>query len=302
MTELTDITALIDQYRREAIVPWQSLVTAREATIVELEARIAELTKPVEPSPTPGWNLEWEDNFTEIDTDVWTVDVSSSYGSGNKHEQVNTNRTQNVRIAKTGQALVVEARREDPPLKVAGNDPLLSTYPNGRPYSSGNIKSKKTFKFGKTPIRFEVRAKLPMGPGFLPCPLWLRPLSGDGEIDLVESTTKVNNVVNQTVHRSYTGTNRNSGKEIKMAVPFTEWHNYAVEVWEDHIQFFIDGQATHNVSSAQFSNYKELFGTDREWLMRISLAVGGTWVGSPTAATKFPAPMQVDWIRVSRWT
>jgi beta-glucanase (GH16 family) len=284
-------------------------LNAAKARIAELEKKLAEVQTPAPtpaPTPTPdpaptGWKLEWQDDFTKIDTTVWSVDASSSYGSGNKHEQVNTNRSKNVRIAANGAALVVEAHREDPPLKVEGNDPLIATYPNGRPYSSGNIKSKKSFRFGATPIRFEVRAKMPMGPGFLPCPLWLRPVGyADGEIDLVESTTKDPLAVSQNFHQSYTATPRSYGKTTKLTTPFTEWHTYAAEVENNIVTFYIDGKQTHRITPQNLSRMTTILGVDRDWIMRISLAVGGSWVGAPTAATKFPAPMQVDWIKVYR--
>lgn len=290
----------------------RAMTLSLKKRIEALEAAAAPVPEPipapVEPVPTqpmpppipmPQWKLIWTDPFDKLDTTIWTPDVASSYGSGNLHSQINTNRPKNLRVENG--SLIFQAHPEDPPLKVTqGTDPLIKMFPEGRPFSSANMKSKKTFRFGKTPIRFDVRAKLPLGPGFLPCPLWLRPTSGgtDGEIDLVESETKDAYSVVQTVHQSYTQAPRNSAKVTKLTTPVTEWHTYSVEVWPDRIEYFIDGKPTHKVTQKELNRYPDLFGVDRDWLMRISLAVGGTWVGQPTSMTKFPATMEVGYIRV----
>lgn len=245
------------------------------------------------------WKLGWEDDFSGFNNRDWTADVSTTYGHANGHEHVNTNRTKNLRVE--GGILVLEAHRENPPLKPTSNkDPLIAKYPNGRPYSSAHIKTqgKKVFTLGVEPVRFAVRAKMPLGPGFLPCPLWLRPADGgDGEIDVVESETK--NAVNvvQTVHQQYSPSVK-SGKVVVLATPITEWHVYEVEVAPTYIQYYIDGKATHRVTSAQLPRFAELFGRKRDWFFHITHAVGGTWVGSPTAATPFPAKQEIDWIKV----
>jgi len=37
------------------------------------------------------------------------------------------------------------------------------------------------------------------------------------------------------------------------------------------------------------------------FFLRLNLAVGGTFPGSPTAATGLPASMVVDWVKVYQW-
>jgi beta-glucanase (GH16 family) len=311
MTHFDELGKLVDKYIDDQInqakQPLVAANTGLSTQVTDLTTQVADLRKKiaefstVTPSVPTGWRLDWQDDFTKIDTAVWTADVASTYGSGNLHAQINTNRPENARIENS--ALVIEARQENPPLKPSGTDPLKATYPNGRPYSAAHIHStgKKSFTFGKTPIRFEVRAKLPVGPGLLPCPLWLRPVAGgDGEIDLVESYNGDAKAIVLTAHQSYTVAPKHASKNVSLATPYSEWHTYAVEIDGTAITYYIDGVQTFKADKSNLSRYAEVFGTDRDWMMRITLGVGGSWVGDPTAATKFPAQMAIDWIKVYR--
>jgi beta-glucanase (GH16 family) len=312
MTHFDELGKLVDKYIDDQInqakQPLVAANTGLSTQVTDLTTQVADLRKKiaefstVTPSVPTGWRLDWQDDFNTFDAAVWNADAASTYGSGNQHAQINTNRPENLRIENS--ALVIEARVENPPLKPSGTDPLASTYPNGRPYSAAHVNSsgKKTFTFGKTPIRFEVRAKLPVGPGFLPCPLWLRPTTGgsDGEIDLVESYNGDPKAIVLTAHQSYTVAPKHASKNVSLATPYTDWHTYAVEIDATAINYYIDGVATFKVDKVNLPQYATVYGVDRAWLMRITLGIGGSWVGNPTSATKFPAQMAIDWIKVYR--
>ena len=40
---------------------------------------------------------------------------------------------------------------------------------------------------------------------------------------------------------------------------------------------------------------------DGQFFLRLNLAVGGSFPGSPDAATGLPASMVVDWVKVYQW-
>jgi beta-glucanase (GH16 family) len=280
--------------------PLKAQIVALDNTIASLKAAAVTPTPAPAPAPAPaptpaptptaptGWKLAWADEFngTSLNTADWTADHFSTYGSGNGHTHINTDSPRNL-LVKDG-ALQLIAQQENPPLQ------------SGYPYSAAHVssKGKREFTFGKTPMRFEARAKWALGPGFLPCPLWLRPAAGgDGEIDLVESTTKTLYQTVMTVHQSYTSGIKHKEIQHTLKTPFTEYHLYAVEIDPTGITYYVDDVKIGTLGPAQLDRYASLFGTDRKWFIHITQAVGGTWVGDPTSATKFPAPLTIDYIR-----
>ena len=60
-----------------------------------------------------------------------------------------------------------------------------------------------------------------------------------------------------------------------------------------HVTFYFDNHPVYGVSLPQ-----RMLG--QTWYMMINLGVGGPrcWGGPPTAATVFPATMQVDYVRM----
>ncbi len=103
-------------------------------------------------------NIVWSDEFngTSVDTTKWTFDIGNGFyaggnwvpGWGNKELEYYTSRTNNVYVA--GGYLHIYAQQE--------------SY-GGQNYTSARLKSMGLFskKYG----RFEFRAKLPTGTGFL---------------------------------------------------------------------------------------------------------------------------------------
>lgn len=42
--------------------------------------------------------------------------------------------------------------------------------------------------------------------------------------------------------------------------------------------------------------------SDVPMYLLLILAVGGTWPGSPDLSTQFPSAMEIDYVRVYKWT
>ncbi|AMB57559.1 hypothetical protein AWU67_00315 [Microterricola viridarii] len=247
--------------------------------------------------------MVWSDEFngTAINRAVWNVLDNSSYGDGNEELACLMDRTENVSVA--GGLLTIAARKEARPMVCGRND---YRFPDGRLYTSGMVttKNKLNFEYG----RFEIRAKTPLTPGtskgIWPA-FWMRPaLGGIGELDILEAigtgagdASQANRVV-QTIHYDYVPTYAQEGTFYDMPAGNTAdgFHDYAVEWERGTIKWFVDGVQTYERNSSTTSWLDEAF--VNKFFMRLNLAVGGTWPGSPDADTAFPAKYQVDYVRV----
>jgi beta-glucanase (GH16 family) len=69
------------------------------------------------------------------------------------------------------------------------------------------------------------------------------------------------------------------------------FHTFAVDWQTDHIAWFVDGKRW-----AQTSDIALI--CDEPMYPIFDLAVGGKWGGPPDDQTRFPAVMEVDWIRI----
>jgi beta-glucanase (GH16 family) len=229
----------------------------------------------------------WSDEFdapanTPLDPQFWTHDVGGD-GWGNEQLEFDTDRIENVRHDGEGHLAIV-ARRE--------------SY-QGREYTSARIKTQGLFttQYG----RVEARIKLPKGQGLWPA-FWMLgqnfPTVGwpqCGEIDIMEFRGQ--NVTESTgaVH----GPGFSAGQSIwgaqRSAGDLTEdFHVYAVERSRSSIVWSVDGEVFHRVSPEQVAQWP----FDQPFFLILNVAVGGTYVGAPNAATQFPQTMLVDWVRV----
>jgi beta-glucanase (GH16 family) len=68
------------------------------------------------------------------------------------------------------------------------------------------------------------------------------------------------------------------------------WHTYAVNWQPGHIDWYIDGVLRKSITGRQVT------GTPMEVIA--NLAVGGTLPGYPDSSTRFPANMQIAFVRV----
>jgi beta-glucanase (GH16 family) len=277
--------------------------TSAAASAVAPAAQPASAVAPAPAGAPAGWNLARSDEFngTVINRDAWNVDDRSTYGDGNKEVACLVDRPENVKVS--GGLLTITARKEAAPITCKDND---HRFPDGRLYTSGMLttKNKLDFEYG----RFEISAKTPLAQGTskgLWPAFWLRPSEGGiGELDILEAigTDKddaysANHAV-QTIHYDYVGTHSKHGTGYKLPAGTTadRFHQYAVE-WEPaSIKWFVDGVMTYERNLSTTSWLDEAF--VYKFYMRLNMAVGGSWPGSPDADTAFPAEYQVDYVRV----
>ncbi|MCW2820162.1 MAG: hypothetical protein JWR42_2949 [Marmoricola sp.] len=250
------------------------------------------------------WVLDWHDEFdgTTLDHRRWNVENRSTYGDGNGELACLMDRPQNLDL-RSG-VLRLTARREQQGLPCGSED---YRFPQGRPYSSAMISTKGTasWRYG----RFQIRARLPVAPGkskgLWPA-FWMRPDDGGlGEVDVLEALGSNDPDpdrirVHQTMWYDYTGKHKQqSHSEALTAVgSVSGWHTYALDWSPTHLRWYLDGRLVFERTPTTTPWFTEAF--TRPFFLRLNLALGGRWPGSPTAQTELPASFDVDYVRVWR--
>ena len=265
-----------------------------------------------------GWKLEWSDEFNgkDVDESKWDWE-QNCWGGGNNELQCYTDRHKNS-FLRDGK-LVIRAYKET----FRG---LADVEESGRkekrtlPYTSARMrtKNKGDWTFG----RIDVRAKLPAGQGLWPA-IWMLPTdskygiwAASGEVDILEMVSQApedpNKEVHATLHYGRTWPNNvysGSTYEFKETDPTKEFHTYSLEWADGEMRWYInDHHWVTQYASGWWTQVPDENGDlynvegnapfNERFHLLINLAVGGTWPGKPDASTKFPAEMEVDFVRV----
>jgi endo-1,3(4)-beta-glucanase len=261
-------------------------------------------------SGSSSWSLVWNDEFNQTvggapDTSTWSYDMGhGASGWGNNELQRYTNSTNNVRIADMssdsgstdGRALAITAKRE-----------------NGE-ITSGRIKTlnKQYMKYGR--IEARIRLDDGMRSGVWPA-FWM--MGNDiesgaswpycGEIDIMEHRNAENHVISTLHWNTGTGTGANyahvyAGSETTNQFgnidSINNWHNYAVEWYEDVMKFYLDGVCfeTLNINSSEMEEFQ------KEHFILLNLAIGSKnspfTLGQTVSDDFQSATMYVDYVRV----
>ena len=178
-------------------------------------------------------------------------------------------------------------------------------------YTSGRISTQnlKTFTYG----RFEVKAKVPKGQGYLPA-FWL--MANDenvygqwprcGEIDCMEVMGQDTNKLYGTIHYGNPHAESQGTYTIKDGEKSfsDDFHTFTCDWEPGKITWYVDGKKYHEESN--WHSTTEGQGTltypapfDQPFYIILNLAVGGSWVGNPNETTNFVNnPFVVDYVRV----
>ena len=159
----------------------------------------------------------------------------------------------------------------------------------GLPYDSGLITTDKSFS--QTYGYFEVRAELPQGQGLWPA-FWLLPASNvyTSELDVFEQLGNDPTKIYSTVHGTTNGVWGANSQAYTVANTATGFPTDGVD-WEvNTTTYYLDGVETGSAPTPTSMN--------SPMFMLLNLAVGGagSWPGAPSAATIFPANMQIDYV------
>lgn len=236
----------------------------------------------------PGMKLVWADEFNEAgmpDTTKWGYEVGNVR---NREWQYYTYaRPENVQVADG--MLTITARKDD-------------GFQFSR-YTSASLTTRETFQF--TYGKVVVRAKIPTGRGTWPA-IWMLGKNIEqvgwptcGEIDIMENVGFDPQRLHFTIHTekfNHMAGTQSTGTILAEA-PWNDFHEYAMTWTKDRIEFFFDGQKTH-----EFVNNGggvEAWPFDAPMFLILNLAIGGTWGGQQGVDDGiFPAAFQIDYVRV----
>lgn len=239
------------------------------------------------------WQQVWSDEFNGAagespDTAKWKFDIGvgpNNDGWGNAELEYYTNRPSNVSLDGNGN-LAITARSE-----------LYS----GSAFTSARIKT--TGLFDQSFGRFEARIKTPWGPGIWPA-FWLLGSNVEttgwpqcGEIDIMELRGQKPNIIGGAVH----GPGYSGAASISKSFAFEndrfdiDFHLFAIEWGEDYVDFFVDSKLYQRITPDKVTG-DWVF--DHPFFIILNVAVGGNYLGFPTAQTPFPQSMLVDYVRV----
>jgi len=232
------------------------------------------------------WELVWADEFNNeglADQSKWDYEVGFIR---NRERQYYTKaRIENAR-AEDG-TLIIESRKEK--------------YEDGE-YTSASLHTwhKAEWLYG----RIEVRAKLPTGKGMWPA-IWMLGTNRDtvgwpacGEIDIMENVGFDPDTICANIHtKAYNhvqGTGK--GSKIKAEKPYEQYHVYAIEWYEDRIDFFLDDQKYFTFKNEGKGN--DVWPYDKPHYLILNAAIGGSWGGQKGIDDAiFPQRYFIDYVR-----
>ncbi|NME67137.1 carbohydrate-binding protein [Flammeovirga aprica] len=278
-------TGTIPAQIEEGIIYYQITATDNSGLIATSPVNSVTVQSVNENQPTLVWSDEF--NYTGLpDPSKWGYDTGNGGFGNNELQNYTASRLENARVENG--SLIIEARRD---------------WHEGIEYSSARMvtRNKGDWLYG----RIEVKAKLPgAGRGTWPA-IWMLPTDWEyggwpnsGEIDIMENVGYDPNVVHGTVHTE--AYNHILGTQLAGKVEksnyHSEFHIYAVNWYEDKIDFFIDDELyfTHHKhgGSAEWP-------FDKRFHLILNIAVGGNWGGAQGVDSSiWPKQMEVDYVRV----
>jgi len=249
-----------------------------------------------------GWKLVWADEF---DRDGAPDPAKWTYEEGfvrNRESQYYTRaRLENARVEHG--VLVIESRKErypNPAYRAGSGDWREREFAD---YTSASIttEGKAAWRYG----RLEVRAKLPIGRGLWPA-IWMLGTNRAevgwprcGEIDIMENVGFDPDVLHANIHTQAYNHVRRTGKGSSTVVekPYADFHVYALEWFEDRLDFFVDGRKYFTFANERTGS--DAWPYDQPFYLIVNSAVGGDWgarKGIDDAV--FPQRFEIDYVRV----
>mgnify|MGYP005769508699 CR=1 FL=1 len=253
-----------------------------------------------------GYTKVWGDEFDgdSLNRDDWNVETHEK-GWVNSELQEYVDSGENIQV-KDGKLVINPVKKVS---SIESND--AASTKEVVSYTSGRVstQNKQTFTYG----RFECRAKVPKGQGYLPA-FWLMAndenLYGQwprcGEIDCMEVMGQETNKAYGTVHYGnphaqsqgtyYTGENESDFSD--------DFHVFTCDWEPGKITWYVDGVKYHEENDWHSTTVGQ--GTlaypapfDQPFYIILNLAVGGSWVGNPNDETSFENnPYEIDYVRV----
>jgi beta-glucanase (GH16 family) len=223
----------------------------------------------------------------------WNYDLGGG-GWGNNELEAYTRSARNAALDGHGD-LVITARVE----------PLLDAGGRVWDYTSARVQTRGRFEFEHGLV--QARVRVPAGAGLLPA-FWLlgddayEPggWPGSGEIDAMEIVGSRPETLVGSLHGPWPADGSGLHASIRAQTPFSSgFHVYGVRWSRQRVAFLLDGVVYSTLTPADLPP-ASIWPFERPNFLVLDVAVGGNWPGRPQPATRFPARMLVDWVRVWR--
>ena len=262
--------------------------------------------------------LDFEDNF-----DGDSLDRSKWETPGEAGALLND---QNVGIYNLDNAIVnngvchLTAKKETVLKRAVSYKPDFEILQDGLPnlrkfdYTSGMIRSKKEFLYGK----FEIRCRMPVGQGFWPA-YWFFGGKRWNEVDVFDNYAGLNEFVNSIGH-DFEGRNKpNACNAFYKGFDFSNWHTFTCIIDYDKITTLIDNHVIREIyrvfsstnkpvlcgDEINYGSYFELEAFPMEEMKLIlNLALiannqkgGGNGFKSVDESTPFPSSFDIDYVK-----
>ncbi|MCR5670913.1 MAG: glycoside hydrolase family 16 protein [Butyrivibrio sp.] len=251
------------------------------------------------------YNLVFEDEFDgdKLNTDDWNVETHEPGWVNAELQRYTALDEGNIEVSDG--TLKIKPHIE----KVTGEDGESEEITSGRI----TTQNKHDFTYG----RFEARAKVPTGKGYLPA-FWLMAtdegLYGQwpkcGEIDIMEVMGQDTSKSYHTVHYGYSsgdGHRQNQGIKAIDANGFSDdFHVYRIDWEPGKMTWYVDDEEVYTTSDWYTGTdddnqitYPAPF--DQDFYIILNLAVGGSWVGYPGDAEKAEMndkAYEIDYVKV----
>ena len=172
-----------------------------------------------------------------------------------------------------------------------------------RPVTSASIRTRGKAEWQY--CRVEVRAKVPSALGTWPA-IWMMPATNtyggwprSGEIDIMEfvgyEPDKIHFFLHTYAYNHTRGTGR--GTAITCPNPDKEFNVFAVEWFENHIDWFLNDKKVFTVEND--GTGWESWPLDHPFYLILNFAFGGAWGAQKGVdMTKFPLEYHIDYVRV----
>jgi beta-glucanase (GH16 family) len=246
--------------------------------------------------PGRGEALRWSEEFDgpaggALNRHRWRHEIGERWGNGEL--QAYTAKRSNAALDGQGH-LVMTARRER---HVAGDGSVWS-YTSARVHTAPAL----DFAYGLA----EARIKVPEGAGLhaafwglgndMPRVGWPR----SGEFDVMEVLGSQPRSVMGSLHGPKESAGEPYAVHRRQTFPLRltrGFHVYGLEWRPDRVVFYLDRRPYGELTPADLPPGGRWV-YDHPFRLLLSLAVGGEFAGPPTARTRWPARMVIDWVRV----
>ncbi len=120
-----------------------------------------------------------------------------------------------------------------------------------------------------------------------------------GEIDIMENVGYAPDTIHANVHTKKYNHSIGTGKgsKIKADKPYEKFHVYAVEWFEDRMDFYLDD--TKYFSFSNEGTGSDVWPYDKAHYLIVNAAIGGAWGGQKGIDDSiFPQKYYIDYVRV----